>query len=600
MTRNGVLAGGWATSTWLLPNLHEPELFGVQPRGRTRTKNPCIKNKFIANRADNILKTRKTRRIPMPVDENSTPIPKDRPITESPLDCMLHRIRRSREFPGISKYISSINQELASNPDSFDASELADMILNDYALTSKLLRLANSVTYNFAAGKVTTVSRAVVVLGYVYVRLISISLSLFEHFKSKHHMADLKEEMICSLWSGMLAREIAIKQGDSDSEEAFICAMLIRLGKMVMIRYFPDEYRKILRQMQDTGCKESKAVKSVCATTYEALCMAAARQWNFPEKICKSLLPLKAAEWSNRDNTLPKFQVLNSFIRELNKLSENNAPKDSSPLVQNLLDRYVQYSNIPVRQLRGLIRASVITVEQHAQALDFDIEGSPFLRNLRAMLQIKAPSQKSDAKDSPVKVLSENFQLTDATELKAEADGQTSMQPIDIILDGVQEISQAMIAGHDIKDIAAMSLEILYRSLGFHRALMFVLDGAGQKMVVQSAHGRLRRQLLHKVHIKIENAQDFFDYAIQSGKDLIVSDVNDPDIGHLVPPWYRSHIDAPAFIFLPVSVQNATVAALYADRSKEGRPITDAEHRYLNMLRNQLALAFRYRPGKTV
>jgi eukaryotic-like serine/threonine-protein kinase len=232
--------------------------------------------------------------------------------------------------------------------------------------------------------------------------------------------------------------------------------------------------------------------------------------------------------------------------------------------------------------------------------LDFDIEDSPFLRNLRAMLQIKAPPQKSGAKDSPVKVSSENFQIADGMDLKAEADGQTAMQPIDIILDGVQEISQAMIAGHDIKDIAAMSLEILYRSLGFHRALMFVLDGAGQKMVVQSAHGRLRRQLLHKVQIKIEDAQDFFNYAIQSGKDLIVSDANDPDIGHLVPPWYRSHIDAPAFIFLPVSVQNATIAALYADRSKEGRPITDAEHRYLNMLRNQLALAFRYRPGKTV
>jgi non-specific serine/threonine protein kinase len=155
-----------------------------------------------------------------------------------------------------------------------------------------------------------------------------------------------------------------------------------------------------------------------------------------------------------------------------------------------------------------------------------------------------------------------------------------------------------MIAGHNVNEIAAISLEILYRSLGFHRALMFVREGASQMMALRSAHGRLSRQLLLKVHFKIDQGRDFFNSAVQSGKDLIVSDAYDPGIRHLVPTWYRSHIDAPAFIFLPVTVQHFTFAALYADRTKEGRPITDAEYRYLNMLRNQLALAFRYQPMK--
>jgi eukaryotic-like serine/threonine-protein kinase len=536
--------------------------------------------------------------MPMSADEHRTPISKDRRSAQAPLEQMLNRIRRSREFPGISKYISAINQKLSSNADSFDASELADLILKDYALTSKLLRLANSVTYGFAAGKVSTVSRAVVVLGYVYVRLIAISLSLFEHFKSKQYMADLKEEMVCSLWAGMLAREIAIEQGDSDSEEAFICAMLIRLGKMVMIRYFPDKYREILNRMLDTGCMEAKAVKSVCATTYEALGVAVAKQWNFPDKICESLLPLKTAQWNNRGETLPKFQVLNGFIRDLSNLVENDALKTGRPLFQDLLERYAKSGNISARQLRKLIMASATIAEQHAQALDFDAENSPFLGRLRAALQIKAPPQKRAANESPVEVSSQNFRLTDPTQIKAEADGQAFLQPMDIILDGVQEISQAMIAGHNVNEIAAMSLEIFYRSLGFHRALMFFREGASQMMAVRSAHGLLSRQLLRKVHFKIDEGRDFFNSAVQSGKDLIVSNAHDPGISHLVPTWYRSHIDAPAFIFLPVTVQNFTFAALYADRTIEGRPINDAEYRYLNVLRNQLALAFRYQPRK--
>ena len=533
----------------------------------------------------------------MLVDENLTLTPKDKDVAKSQAERMLRQIRHSHEFPGTSKYVTAITQKLFANPDSFDASELADMILNDYAMTSKLLRLANSVTYGFAAGKVTTVTRAVVILGYVYVRLISISLSLFEHFKSKHHIADLKEEMIRSLWSGMLAREIALNVGNIDSEEAFICAMLIRLGKLVMIRYFPDEYRKILRKMQDSGCGEAKAVKSVCATTYEALGMAVAKQWNFPEKICASLQSPTTAELHDKGTTLPKLQVLNSLITELNELIELNGLNDSEPSVQNLLDRHKQNINIPERQLQKWIRATVIIVEQHAQAMDFDIANSSFLSKLRTAFQISDAPQNLAETDSPAQIAAESFKLIDGMELKARADGQTSGKPIDIILDGVQEISRAMIAGHNVNDITMMGLEILYRSLGFRRALMFIRDSSSQMMTVRFGYGRQSRQMPRKVQFKIEDAEDLFNHAVQSGKDLIVADAFDPEISHLIPRWYRRNIDAPAFIFLPVLVQDTTIGALYADWDKEGRLVTDAEYRHLNILRNQLALAIRYRQG---
>ena len=530
----------------------------------------------------------------MLVDKNPAQIPKDNNVAEGPVDRMLRHIQYNHEFPGISKYISAINQKLSANPDSFDASGLSDLILNDYALSNKLLRLANSVTYGFAAGKVTTVTRAVVILGYVYVRLISISLSLFEHFKSKHYMAELKEEMIRSLWSGMLAREIAIKEGNINSEEAFICAMLSRIGKMVMIRFSANEYRKILKEMQDSGCKEAKAVKTVFATTYEAIGMAVAKQWNFPDKICESLAPLKTTDLHNRGTSLPKLQVLNSFTTELNQLIEHNGLTGSKLFVQNLLDRYKQSISISQRQLLDLVRASIRIIEQHAQAMDFDTEKSPFLRNLRAVLQFSKPPQNMTEMDSLSEVRSESFRLTDGTGLKAGADGKTAAQPIDVILDGVQKISQAMIAGHDVNDTIMMGVEILYRSLGFYRALMFIRDGSSPIMAVGFGYGRQNRQLLRKVQFKIEDAEDFFNHAVQSGKDLIVSDAYDPKISHLIPEWYRDNIDAPAFIFLPVSVQNETIGALYADRNREGRPITDAEHRHLSILRKQIALAIRY------
>ena len=103
----------------------------------------------------------------------------------TPLEKVLRRILRTKDFPTISKYITEINQKLSEPAIHSSASELANIILKDYALTNKLLKLVNSAFYGFVSGKVTTITRAVVLLGYDNVRLAALSLLLFEHFKSK-------------------------------------------------------------------------------------------------------------------------------------------------------------------------------------------------------------------------------------------------------------------------------------------------------------------------------------------------------------------------------------------------------------------------------
>lgn len=115
--------------------------------------------------------------------QESTPTP-TASSGQTVLERMINRIGRTDEFPAISRYLAEINQKLASNPETSNASELANVILKDYALTNKMLKLVNSAFYGLTAGKVTTVTRAVVVLGYENIRLATLSLVLFEHFKT--------------------------------------------------------------------------------------------------------------------------------------------------------------------------------------------------------------------------------------------------------------------------------------------------------------------------------------------------------------------------------------------------------------------------------
>lgn len=515
-------------------------------------------------------------------------------VSEAALKRMLSTIQKSDEFPSISKYLIEINQKLDAHPDTYDASELANVILHDYALTNKLLKLVNSAFYGLAAGKVTTVTRAVVVLGYEHVRLATISVALFEHFQSKAHTADLKEALIGSFWSGLMARDIAKMDTSLDPEEAFVCAMISQLGKLVMIYYLPDEYRKIGEWMEAHCQEEAKAVKAACGFSYEDLGLAVAKQWNFPPPICEGLAELTLKALNNKRKPPSELQVLSNFLKALRHLIQVGGLIDSEQEFQELFEVYTPRLNISKNQLKMLIKDSVGKVQQHAQALNCNVADSLFIQYLSCAFQPGADSLSAEDIAAQAAQISGCYQLTDGPEIKISFEERAEQNPREIILDGIREVTETMMADYEINDIALMSLEIIYRAFKFHRALIFTRAGNTQRLSVRFGYGQHSKTLAGKVDFELTAGNDLFNQSIQTGKDLIVADAYDANMGQLVPPWYRRHIDAPAFIFMPVMVQKICIGAFYADRNKSGPPITEADHRLLLMLRNQLILAIKY------
>ena len=143
---------------------------------------------------------------------------------QSTLDFLLRRMRHKSDFPALSESVSAINRVVANDKESIN--RLSNSILKDFALTNKILKLVNTAFYSsYGGGSISTISRAVIILGFDAVRNIAITLILFEHMQNKGHAAHLKEEFIRTLFSGILAKDIAAKGGMKDPEEAFICAI---------------------------------------------------------------------------------------------------------------------------------------------------------------------------------------------------------------------------------------------------------------------------------------------------------------------------------------------------------------------------------------
>lgn len=505
------------------------------------------------------------------------------------LDKVLRRIRSTREFPVISKYLIEINQKLSDASAYTTASELANTIIKDYALTNKLLKLVNSAFYGFVAGKVTTVSRAVILLGYENVRMAASTLVLFEHFQRKAASNDLKEAVIASFWCGLMARRIAIHSKMVDPEEAFICAMFHQLGRLLVIYHLPDAYTTIQQECSEQQIEETKAVKAVLGITYNAVGRSVSKLWGFPRSLQRCMAPLPAKAVSTEP-----LHALAAFVNLLAGSIAATPSKNRDALRKQLYERYCGGLHIERKALEVFIRTSVETVEKHAEALQLGIGKSDFLLRLKAYCdsldQTAPPEPKTEQAAPP-----SPFQLMDISATQAAVNPVVCNDPIAVLMEGLQEVTTAMAVDPDVNSVALMSLEIIYRALRFNQVVLFIHDTATRNMEARFRYGQRIQRISEKICFQMDaRKREIFQMAVNLCQDLVVQDSREPAIAGMIPAWYREHFDAPAFIFFPIMYKKVCLGAFYADRVAKGPPISNLEHRYISMIRNQLILALRF------
>ncbi|WP_156497575.1 HDOD domain-containing protein, partial [Oleiphilus sp. HI0043] len=86
------------------------------------------------------------------------------------------RTLEKSEAAVLSTLIKELDQVTASDESS--GAQLAEVILKDVSLTANIIRVANAVTFNPSNIAVTTVSRAVINIGFKNIRSICLSIKV--------------------------------------------------------------------------------------------------------------------------------------------------------------------------------------------------------------------------------------------------------------------------------------------------------------------------------------------------------------------------------------------------------------------------------------
>ena len=171
--------------------------------------------------------------------------------TGTPAQEAQDRVRRLVEkvhgLPTLPMMLSTINN-MVLNPRT-SAKEVAQLISTDPALTSKVLQVVNSPFYGFP-NRITTVTHAIVILGFNTMKSIVLSSTIFDLFRKDSRAGgfDRAEFWKHSIACGSAAKALGRRIGYSALEEIFIAGLLHDIGKLVLDQFLHEKYVAALEE----------------------------------------------------------------------------------------------------------------------------------------------------------------------------------------------------------------------------------------------------------------------------------------------------------------------------------------------------------------
>jgi HD-like signal output (HDOD) protein len=182
-------------------------------------------------------------------------------------------IRSDKGFSATEKTVTSIIASLGDEKKG--KSDLVGHIIEDFALTQRVLKLANSAMYAPFSQGASNISSALDILGINALMHIVLSTVMVSE-------AELDDDAVLS--QTLLASELARSVGGDLTEDVSIAALLYNLGQMMLAKYLPEESALMERHIA-SGMGEDAAATRILGMTLQQLGAEVAQQWKLPSSI---------------------------------------------------------------------------------------------------------------------------------------------------------------------------------------------------------------------------------------------------------------------------------------------------------------------------
>ena len=205
------------------------------------------------------------------------------------------------------------------------ARDLERLVANDQAIAARLLKLANSAFYGLA-GKVTSLSRAITLLGFNTVRSLVLTIGVIDKFsaKSGSKYFDRGEFWEHSLSVAVASRILATKDPTMNPDEAHIAGLLHDIGTIIMDSCVPEKFQRAIKRIKLENGDPREIEREEIGFSHTEVGALVATKWRFPEFIREAMLyhhePEKAQQ---HPETVQVVALANTIVKAFKKQEDD-------------------------------------------------------------------------------------------------------------------------------------------------------------------------------------------------------------------------------------------------------------------------------------
>ncbi|MGH6647007.1 HDOD domain-containing protein [Aquabacterium sp.] len=529
------------------------------------------------------------------------PVSGDNPAVT--LEYLLRRMRHKSDFPTLSSSVSRI--QALSEAENESLGGLCDEILKDVALTQKLLRLINTPHYRRGGGdSISTVSRAVSLIGLAGVRNLALSLMLVEHMEDKKHAQQLKEEFLRTVMAGTLASELCTNS--RDAEDAFIGSLFRNLGRLLAEFYLPDEaqeVRELARPAADgtpASLSEAAASAQVLGMPFEDLGQAVGQTWALPDRLLTAMKAPTGTVPTRSQLGKPEHQ---SWLATLANAAADamlfSQPEELGKRLTILNQQYASSLELKPSAVQDAAARARKRLTELTKALKMEFPKNSQAERLLDHFYVDAPNAGQTEGPGPEALGLDEGEL-------AAGKVAVPQNSADVLTSGIQDITNTMVDSFKLNDILRMILETIYRALDCRRVIFCMRDAKTMQLIgrIGLGHGADGMKAAFQIPLRLAPGApaDLFTAVSLKGADTLISDASAEAILNRLPVWFRDRVQAPTFLLLPMVMKHQgkdmVLGLIYADKAQAGSlQISEKDLSLLRTLRNQAVMAFKQTTG---
>ena len=173
--------------------------------------------------------------------------------------------------------------------DKSSCKQLAEIILQDASLTSRVIRVANSPYYNRCNTESDDIRRIILLIGFNRISEICLTLSILDSLTDIRTREVIYKVISKSFHAAIQARSIAEIYNIKKPDKIYLAALLSNIGEISFWSLSGKAGRLISDLLNNGYISAEKAQEKILGTTFRELSLGLASEWHFSELLKRSL-----------------------------------------------------------------------------------------------------------------------------------------------------------------------------------------------------------------------------------------------------------------------------------------------------------------------